>query len=392
MLHSFNNAIQSTSKSQASLLKNLVNLQSPEEVHVVLQDEIVNIRLAFDDMATVIAKMEQFGYLYEEEYTEASAQLCMDAISFDCFLQDLTTELNPIEMAQVEVKDPAVEVKVEVETPEDFFCPITQELMTDPVMSPDGQNYEKAAIENWLSNHNTDPMTRSPLALDQLYTNTLLKAQIEAWEKNPGVVDHNNFICPITGELMEDPVMTPYGFNYEKDAILNFLTSNPIDPIANGLGKEAALSANQLYSNLKLKGMIDSWKLAHPSDKAEVKEEINKQDLIKAYLLSMQNTHSTVPRGNYVLVDKSVLNSDYDFHVGISAATGHFLMSNRNYQATLENDNVVFYKKTFGRPDYANPVSLEEVLKDNLFESVVNHMDRQEGKAKDKHQSKAKMK
>lgn len=32
--------------------------------------------------------------------------------------------------------------------PNDFLCPITHEVLRDPVLTVDGQTYERAAIEN----------------------------------------------------------------------------------------------------------------------------------------------------------------------------------------------------------------------------------------------------
>ena len=46
------------------------------------------------------------------------------------------------------------------EEPPDFLvCPITQELMTDPVFTADGHTFERSAITAWLSNNDTNPMT-----------------------------------------------------------------------------------------------------------------------------------------------------------------------------------------------------------------------------------------
>ena len=37
--------------------------------------------------------------------------------------------------------------------PNELICPITMELMTEPVIAADGHSYEKAAIEEWLKDH-----------------------------------------------------------------------------------------------------------------------------------------------------------------------------------------------------------------------------------------------
>lgn len=43
-------------------------------------------------------------------------------------------------------------------------CPITKEIMDDPViLVATGQTYERKAIEEWLMKHNTDPLTREEL-------------------------------------------------------------------------------------------------------------------------------------------------------------------------------------------------------------------------------------
>jgi hypothetical protein len=44
------------------------------------------------------------------------------------------------------------------DTPSSFLCPITHELMTDPVIDPDGNSFERSAIENWLKEHSTSPI------------------------------------------------------------------------------------------------------------------------------------------------------------------------------------------------------------------------------------------
>ena len=43
-----------------------------------------------------------------------------------------------------------------------FVCPITQAVMEDPVMTADGHTYERAAIEQWLREHDTSPNTGEP--------------------------------------------------------------------------------------------------------------------------------------------------------------------------------------------------------------------------------------
>lgn len=52
--------------------------------------------------------------------------------------------------------------------PAQFLCPITGEVMNDPVTTADGHTFERAAIERWLQAHDTSPMTGATLAHTQL--------------------------------------------------------------------------------------------------------------------------------------------------------------------------------------------------------------------------------
>ncbi|KAF0977053.1 hypothetical protein FDP41_003706 [Naegleria fowleri] len=63
--------------------------------------------------------------------------------------------------------------------PQEFYCPITQEIMYDPVIGKDGHTYEREAIKKWLEEHNVSPMTREPMRADQLVSNIALRNTIE---------------------------------------------------------------------------------------------------------------------------------------------------------------------------------------------------------------------
>lgn len=66
-----------------------------------------------------------------------------------------------------------------------LLCPITQEIMTEPVVAADGHTYEKKAIEAWLYKNMTSPLTNLPLSTNTLIPNHLIKSLIvEYKEKN----------------------------------------------------------------------------------------------------------------------------------------------------------------------------------------------------------------
>ncbi|XP_039298056.1 WD repeat, SAM and U-box domain-containing protein 1 [Nilaparvata lugens] len=64
-------------------------------------------------------------------------------------------------------------------TPEEFTCPITHQLMREPVMCVDGYNYERSAIESWFaSGRETSPMTNAAVQSTTLIPNQKLQQAI----------------------------------------------------------------------------------------------------------------------------------------------------------------------------------------------------------------------
>jgi hypothetical protein len=47
--------------------------------------------------------------------------------------------------------------------PDGFLCPITQDVMKDPVILADGHSYERKAIIDWLKRSNRSPLTNEEL-------------------------------------------------------------------------------------------------------------------------------------------------------------------------------------------------------------------------------------
>jgi hypothetical protein len=63
--------------------------------------------------------------------------------------------------------------------PHEWFCPITYEIMRDPVIAPDTRTYERSNIEEWIRTHGNSPFTREPMRVDQLIPNRALRDLIE---------------------------------------------------------------------------------------------------------------------------------------------------------------------------------------------------------------------
>ncbi|KZV52125.1 U-box domain-containing protein 19-like [Dorcoceras hygrometricum] len=72
--------------------------------------------------------------------------------------------------------------------PEDFLCPISLELMTDPVTVSTGQTYDRASIQKWLRSGNMlCPVTGEHLTSTEMVPNTSLRKLIQHYCTEYGV-------------------------------------------------------------------------------------------------------------------------------------------------------------------------------------------------------------
>ncbi|KAK3022263.1 hypothetical protein RJ639_045857 [Escallonia herrerae] len=72
--------------------------------------------------------------------------------------------------------------------PDDFRCPISLELMKDPVIVSTGQTYERSCIQKWLdAGHKTCPKTQQTLLHTGLTPNYVLKSLIALWCESNGI-------------------------------------------------------------------------------------------------------------------------------------------------------------------------------------------------------------
>ncbi|KAF8051669.1 hypothetical protein N665_1684s0005 [Sinapis alba] len=70
---------------------------------------------------------------------------------------------------------------VPTQPPFHFLCPLLKDVMNEPCVAADGYTYDRRAIEEWFEEHNTSPMTDSPLHSKNLLPNYTLYSAIMEW-------------------------------------------------------------------------------------------------------------------------------------------------------------------------------------------------------------------
>ena len=69
------------------------------------------------------------------------------------------------------------------------ICPITFEVMREPVIDHEGNTYEKSAILEWIQRDHRSPITRNPLSAEQLIPN---RALLEYYNTNSNIIQITN--------------------------------------------------------------------------------------------------------------------------------------------------------------------------------------------------------
>ena len=64
-----------------------------------------------------------------------------------------------------------------------FTCPLTKDVMVDPVLAADGHNYERAALEQWLARNAFSPVTNAPMGPGDFRANERLREQLVAMKQ-----------------------------------------------------------------------------------------------------------------------------------------------------------------------------------------------------------------
>ena len=96
-------------------------------------------------------------------------------------LDHITVNVDKYTMEMLVERMTSVMNKVQEES---LICPISQEIMSDPVITSSGKTYERTSIQGWLDRgERTDPLTREIITTN-LIPNIVLKSLIDELRQN----------------------------------------------------------------------------------------------------------------------------------------------------------------------------------------------------------------
>lgn len=159
----------------------------------------------------------------------------------------------------IEPNDPA-SLGRECHLPSFFMCPITKQVLQNPVVLSDGKSYEQSAVQE-----QNEPIMYPNRALKSIMADinistatiiskhSLLKQAFRFFSAEEDRPLPDGFYCPITLSLIHKPVIDPQGYTYEKVAIYKWIEVNGDSPVT-----RAPLSVDQLVPNHSLEGLLEA--------------------------------------------------------------------------------------------------------------------------------------
>lgn len=87
---------------------------------------------------------------------------------------------------------------IDAKVPGDFICPITKKVMTSPLVSKSGHNYERDAVLELLHGGGgvaECPATGKTIRASDLVPNRLLEIKIQLWRRHNGMQDADCLSC-----------------------------------------------------------------------------------------------------------------------------------------------------------------------------------------------------
>jgi hypothetical protein len=187
--------------------------------------------------------------------------------------------------------------------------PVTREVITDPVITKEGETYSGRAILNLQLHASDTSPSHEPLNEDDLLPNITLVNIVDTLETSKNfyhlqVQLRLHLQCPLSKALFEEPVVAADGYTYEKTYIENYLEEHGAPPKELFWNHDShALIENVLIQNII--ALLSKHNLNY--DRDQIGENLNKHQIALldyAAQLSKLNPPINLVGSNYAKGEK----------------------------------------------------------------------------------------
>ena len=233
---------------------------------------------------------------------------------------------DTVEESTVSLSDAAIAV---------YTCPISMEIMIDPVITKEGYTFERSAIMKWLKSNNTCPLSRNILTIGELVPNKNLRENIENRRKKgllpklvTSIPTSNNSIRSVLSE-----VRSPSTFRSDNDR--GSLNSGAVWTATGNSSHSTFINSNEMVISFPRREPMNEEQINNQNVIIQMINEIrrlttghsiqqNNSLQIAPLGLSMENLQSTYNPDPLELVDINRLNKwDYIHRYSPSVRTGY---------------------------------------------------------------------
>ncbi|CAN7117143.1 hypothetical protein IGI04_011632 [Brassica rapa subsp. trilocularis] len=146
----------------------------------------------FDSDPTAIAKAKELKREMKKLLSNIEEEDGLSVQTIDQLQEALSAFRQATTMRKMAKSSSLEMLETAVSCPDEFRCPLSNELMRDPVVLASGQTYDKLFIQRWLSSGNrTCPKTEQVLPHTALTPNVLIRDMISKWCKTVGLETKN---------------------------------------------------------------------------------------------------------------------------------------------------------------------------------------------------------
>ncbi|XP_009134963.1 U-box domain-containing protein 9 [Brassica rapa] len=146
----------------------------------------------FDSDPTAIAKAKELKREMKKLLSNIEEEDGLSVQTIDQLQETLSAFRQATTMRKMAKSSSLEMLETAVSCPDEFRCPLSNELMRDPVVLASGQTYDKLFIQRWLSSGNrTCPKTEQVLPHTALTPNVLIRDMISKWCKTVGLETKN---------------------------------------------------------------------------------------------------------------------------------------------------------------------------------------------------------
>ena len=111
-------------------------------------------------------------------------ELAKDNSKLNQQLKELKIDINNEKKTSYKLNSELIKIKNKLNSiSEHLLCPISQEIMNDPVIAPSGNTYDEKQLKVWLTNHKTEPLTNKEITVKELTKNRVLEDIIKEFKK-----------------------------------------------------------------------------------------------------------------------------------------------------------------------------------------------------------------